>query len=354
MGYPEMGLEDLHRALVMVLVLSFSITYLTIPWVMRKMRDAGMVGEDVNKRRRPDVPEMGGIAVVFGFTITLTVTVGIRKLIGEEYEVPVLAVIGVFFVASTIGIFDDISVLRRREKATLVIFASLPLIIAHNATAPEVLLPFGNSIFFNDVFIVYLFYWLVIVPLGITGAANAINLSAGYNGLESGEVVVISLFMAITALVLEGRHPSETVLTEQTAIILISLTGSALALYTFNRVPARTFVGDTGTLGMGAVIGAAVILGNIQFYGIICILPAFYEMAATVYYSAKRIERRDACMNPVVGRDGTLSPPKGAERYTLAYLILSRRPMTEARLVRTLLLLYAASGALAVGLAFLG
>ncbi|HID74018.1 MAG TPA: hypothetical protein EYP43_03085, partial [Thermoplasmata archaeon] len=270
------------------------------------------------------------------------------------YEVPVLAIIGVCFVAATIGIFDDISVLRRREKAALVIFASLPLIIAHQLTRPEILLPFGNSILFNDVWAVYLLYWLVLVPIGISGAANAINLSAGYNGLESGEIAVVSLFLILIAFALEATHPVETVLTEHTVIILTALLGSSLALYTFNRTPAKVFVGDTGTLGMGAVIGAAVILGNIQFYGIICILPAFYEMAATVYYSAKGVERRDACMNPVIREDGRLEPPKGAERYTLAYLILSRRPMTERRLVQVILGLYAISGLAAFLLALLG
>ena len=60
--------------------------------------------------------------------------------------------------------------------------------------------------------------------------------------------------------------------------------------------------------------------------------------------------RREACHSPVIAVDGKLSPPKGAERYTLAYLILGRRPMTEPRLVATLLSLYALSGLAAVAL----
>jgi len=355
MGSALPTIDDLYLAIIMVVILSFSITYLMIPWVIRKMKKAGMCGIDVNKLEEHEVAEMGGIAVVFGFAITMTIAVGIRKLIGDDSEVPALAIIGVFFVAATIGIFDDIAVLKRREKAILVIFASLPLIIAHNAVRSEIMFPGGFVWNFDDGFYVYMFYWMILVPIGITSAANAINLSAGYNGLESGEVAVVSFFLVFVGLaagIQDHEAPNFALSGTHAMIILTALFGGALALYMFNRTPAKVFVGDTGTLGMGAVIGAAAILGNIQIFAMICILPAFYEMGATLYYSFKRVERRDACMNPTILKDGRLKPPKGAERYTLAYYLLSRKPMTEKQLVRKLLSLYAISGAAAVVLAF--
>ena len=355
MGSALPAIDDLYVAILMVLTLSFSITYLLIPWVIRKMEKAGMRGHDVNKLEDREVAEMGGIAVVFGFAITMTITVGIRKLIGDDSEVPALAIIGVFFVAATIGIFDDIAVLKRREKAILVIFASLPLIIAHNAVRAEILFPGGWVWNFDDGFSVYMFYWMILVPIGITGAANAINLSAGYNGLESGEVAVVSFFLVLVGLaagIQDNEAPNLVLAGSHAMIILTALFGGAMALYMFNRTPAKVFVGDTGTLGMGAVIGAAAILGNIQIFAMVCIAPAFYEMAATVFYSVKHVERRDACMNPIILKDGRLKPPKGAEKYTLAYVLLSKKPMTEKKLVRTLLMLYAISGAAAVALAF--
>ncbi len=66
----------------------------------------------------------------------------------------------------------------------------------------------------------------------------------------------------------------------------------------------------------------------------------FYEGAATAYYSYKKIERRGSCMNPVINNDGTLQPPIGAEKYTLAFRILSKQPMTEKELVNFILMIF--------------
>ena len=99
-------------------------------------------------------------------------------------------------------------------------------------------------------------------------------------------------------------------------------------------------------------MAAGLIIGGLEIYGLIAIAPAFYEAGSTLYYRAVRggIDRREACHNPRIAKDGTLSPPKGAERYTLAYLILGKRPMKEPQLVATLLLLYALCGGTAIAL----
>ena len=109
-------------------------------------------------------------------------------------------------------------------------------------------------------------------------------------------------------------------------------------------------MGDIGTLGLGAALASGVILGHIEFYGLIAIVPAFYEAAATTYYGFhnENGKRKLACRNPVIHADGTLRPPSGARRYTLAYWLLSRRSMTEKTLVWVLLGFYAASGAVAI------
>ena len=106
---------------------------------------------------------------------------------------------------------------------------------------------------------------------------------------------------------------------------------------------------------MGAALAGAIILGHIETYGLIAIIPAFYEGFATAYYSlVKKVKnRRFSCHHPVIGPGGKLQPPGGAERYTLAYLILSKQPMTERRLVRTLLCLYVTSGLFAILLSIL-
>ena len=72
------------------------------------------------------------------------------------------------------------------------------------------------------------------------------------------------------------------------------------------------------------------------------------ELFATGYYKWKGVERRGLCHNPVINGNNTLQPPKGAEKYTLCYFLLSRRPQTEKDSVNRVLKLFILSGLLAL------
>ena len=314
--------------------LAFAITFSIIPRLIEKMTANGMVGVDVNKRDKRKVAEMGGIAAVVGFAVAISVTLGIEKVYSSVSAGGVLAIIGVMFISAFIGIIDDISVLSQKMKAILVAFAAIPLVLVHTGST-VVSFPFGLSLSFP-----FYFYWLLIVPFAITGAANALNMSAGYNGLETGQVAVISAFLLVISIIRDSSF--------STLLVFSGLLGASLALYYFNRFPAKIFVGDVGTLSMGAVIGGGVIMGNIQLYGAILILPAFFELASTVYYDMKHVDRKTACRHPVLLEDGRLQTPKGARWYTLPYFILSKKPMTERELVGRMLMLYGICGVVAV------
>jgi len=321
--------------------LAFVLVLIVMPSLIRKMRAGGMVGRDVNKASKVDVAELGGIAALFAFSVSLSLVVGMQKFLGNVAEPPFLAAISVFFMAAMIGLIDDISNMRQRLKAIVLAFAALPLMLVH--LGPEVIdLPFGWTINFTGS--MYLLYWIILVPIGVTGLANAVNMSAGYNGLESGQVAIVAGSLLLIGYLRDV--PSYALL------ILATLVGCAVGLFFFNRYPAKVFIGDVGTMGLGAAIAAAVVLGHLEFYGIVAILPAFYEGAATVYYGlqGKNGKRRTACHDPILLPDGRLRPSTGAERYTLANLILSKRPMGERSLVRVLLSLYAMSSVAAIAL----
>jgi UDP-N-acetylglucosamine--dolichyl-phosphate N-acetylglucosaminephosphotransferase len=335
-----LDLSGLYGALLAVM-LSASIVLVLTPPLIRKMKAGGMIGEDVNKSPRVVVAELGGISALFAFSISLSLVVGVEKLAGNVAEPPFLAAISVFFMAAMIGLIDDISNLRQRLKAVAVAFAALPLMLIHLGTS-EIVLPTGVTWLFVGPW--HLAYWLILVPIGVTGMANAMNMSAGYNGLETGQMAVISISLLAVAISL-GSPPVSL-------LVFGAVLGSVLGLFIFNRFPARVFIGDIGTLGLGAALAAGVILAHIEFFGLIVIAPAFYELVATAYYGMKRKngERKQACRNPIIAADGTLNTPNGSSRYTLAYWILSKRPMTERSLVRAILALYAVSGAVAVAL----
>src|SRR5437016_733998 len=155
------------------LFLSLVLVLIVMPSFIRKMRAGGMVGKDVNKSSKPEVAELGGIAALFAFSVSLSLVVGIQKLLGNVAEDPFLAAISVFFMAAMVGLIDDISNIRQRLKAVAVSFAALPLMLVH--LGPETIdLPLGLQLGFPNG--IHLAYWLNLMPIGWRGLRNAINL----------------------------------------------------------------------------------------------------------------------------------------------------------------------------------
>lgn len=331
-----------YQVLFSSALITFLLTYYIMPKVVKKMKQANICGNDVNKIDKPTVPEMGGIGGVLGFSLGLSLTIAIFKYLDFLPAEPLLVSISVLCIASLIGLLDDVSILGRKEKAWFISFASLPLIISQ-ISKPEIDLIF-YLIEFNGS-ISSIFFWIFIVPFGVTCCANALNMSAGYNGLESGQIVIISASMLTVSLI---KNLDETVL-----MLWGGILGSSFSLYLFNKYPAQIFVGDVGTLGFGALIASTVILSNQILFGVICIFPSFYELYSTLRYKVKGIERRGACMNPQITEEGILIPPEGSEDYTLSYLVLSYSPCNEKTLVNRILAFYFFSGLLACLIAFI-
>jgi UDP-N-acetylglucosamine--dolichyl-phosphate N-acetylglucosaminephosphotransferase len=328
--------------IVLLSVFTFSLTMAGTPYVLRRLRNAGIFGLDVNKRPRVRVPEMGGIAGVGAIAVAGAVTAVLMRQLGLPSEAEAISItLSCTALGALIGAIDDLYGMRRWKKAVYVSIAGAPIAIAgFGPTAvwtPWFTLDLGFAAFF---------YWLLVVPLAVTAGANAVNMSAGYNGLETGQLVIMSGALLAVAYVTDRSNP---------AIPVFALVGgAALGLYFYNRYPAKMFVGDVGTLGLGAGLTAGVVIGGMLFYGILLIIPAMYEFIATLYFSTvKRVERRPACQNPVILKDGRLKPPRGSEWFTLPYRLLSLKPMREARLTNTVLGMYALCAVVAVGIPLL-
>jgi len=324
-------------AVIVAIALSSIVTFILIPPLIKRMTERGITSTDRNKGEIAEIPQLGGIAVLFGFPIGISIAAGILKLAGTYDSMPVLAAIGVLFIGGMFGIIDDISDIPARVKAVAVAFAALPLMLAKYG-APVIDLPFGYTIDFSGV---DLLFWFVLVPLAVTGVANAMNLSAGYDGLVSGQVAVISMaLLAASILGMRGIHAP---------LIFASLFGCAIALNYFSGYPAVIFDGNVGTFSMGAVIATGVVISGLEIAGMIAIAPAFYEGFAALYYMViKKVNRKHAMAHPIIDEQGRIHPPKGTERYTLVYLILSKKPMNEKDLVKTILGIYIICGIIAV------
>jgi UDP-N-acetylglucosamine--dolichyl-phosphate N-acetylglucosaminephosphotransferase len=214
----------------------------------------------MNSEIQEEVAEMGGLAIIAGFGAGIFTVVAAKtffNIFPSIDLISVLVALSSILIVVLIGIFDDLISMPQQIKAFMPIFAALPLIVIKEGSS-FIMIPFLGKINFG------ILYTLVIIPLEITIAANAVNMLAGFNGLEAGMGIIAVASLAIIAYLL-GKM---TVL-----VILFAALGALLATLYYNWFPAKVLVGDVGTLSIGAMIAAAVIMGNFEIAGLILLIP---------------------------------------------------------------------------------
>lgn len=265
-------------SIVWIFLASCLATFICTPWIIPKLERSGFVGRDMNKEDRKKIPNIGGFAIIFGFSVGVLLAIGLYTFLGTfsgHFSPPlILAAFSTVLLMSLIGVIDDLFSINQFIKAVLPLFAALPLIVV-NAGVTSMDIPFIGPV--N----VGILYTLLLVPVGITGASNVTNMLAGFNGLEAGMGSVACLSLGVIALV-DGKTES--------AVLLFSMLGALLAFLYFNWYPAKVFMGDAGTLIIGAVLASAVIVGNYEMAGVIVILPYtldFFIKAVNGFPSSK-------------------------------------------------------------------
>jgi UDP-N-acetylglucosamine--dolichyl-phosphate N-acetylglucosaminephosphotransferase len=281
--------------------LSFAITFLATPKVMRWAKRAGFTGVDLHKEAMPEIPEQGGIAVIMGF-LTSALLYALLTDASPRFYATLVAVL----LVAALGYYDRIRRLSAKEK---VVYLSLIGVI---------LLPFVGD---TRLFGVELgFLYLLAVPLAFMCACNFTNMLAGFNGLEIGTGAIASLGVAVVAL-LQGK--------EESFVIAMLLFASLIAFLHYNRYPARVFPGDVATLAIGAALLPALIFGKLEVEGAVIFLP--YVADALLKFISAGVMTREA-QKPTLVRQGLLYAPEGGN-LSLPRLFLKLKPMREPQVV---------------------
>ena len=242
---------------MIAVAIAFVVALLTglaaMPWVIAHLAAAGLTGNDVNKPDRPSIPNIGGIAVVFGlaFGVLVAIAVSATGAIPAIDEGPMLGALTCVLLVALIGLVDDLLRMPPVLKGTLPVLAAIPLLVMGDGST-DVTVPVLGVVGFG------LLYPLILVPIGITGAANVTNMLAGFNGIEAGMGSVACLSLGLIAL-RDGHTES--------AVLLFAMLGALLVLLRFSWFPAKVFPGDTATLSIGAVLAAAVVVGRFEIAG---------------------------------------------------------------------------------------
>jgi len=211
------------------------------------------------------VPTMGGMLIIFALSLTTLLWVNLTNT-----HVWVILVVTLWF--GLIGGYDDYQKIRKKNskglspKAKLFFqglgaFTAAWFIYKNPLVNTEVVLPFFKH-FSPDLGVLYLFF----VVLVVVGASNAVNLTDGLDGLASGPTVITSAVYLVFSY-LAGHATLSAYLqipfvagAGEVAIFCGAMVGASLGFLWFNTFPAQVFMGDTGSLSLGAALGCVAVI----------------------------------------------------------------------------------------------
>ena len=224
--------------LLIAFISSLVIVIIAIPSVIRVSYLKHLYDvPDERKSHEKIVPTLGGLAIFAGFMISSSLTISAENF---NYNCLVGALMIVFFI----GIKDDILITAPIKKligqllaaGILVVLGGVRISSMHGFMGIEELAP--------EVSTSLTIFTLVVIM-------NGFNLIDGINWLSSGVSVVVSSFF--------GYWFWQSGYTDL-SVLSASLIGSLIGFMWFNKTPAKIFMGDTGSLALGATIGSIAIM----------------------------------------------------------------------------------------------
>ncbi|AOY59551.1 MULTISPECIES: phospho-N-acetylmuramoyl-pentapeptide-transferase [Desulfococcus] len=249
---------------------AFLICFFLGPWMIRKLREM-QVGQYVRDDgpqthlKKAGTPTMGGTLILVATVASILIWM---DLLNFYVWVILMAVVG----NGTIGFLDDYLMqvkkrskgLSARQKLMLQFAVALAvgwMLYQYPGFDTRLTLPF-----FKKVSPDLGWGYILFAALVITGTSNAVNLTDGLDGLAIGPVIVASVTYMIFAYVTGHVRIAEYLQINyvpnsgEISIFCGILAGSGLGFLWFNAYPAQVFMGDVGSLSLGAAIGTVAVI----------------------------------------------------------------------------------------------
>ena len=248
-----MTLSIVAALVAFVLALLFGVPY--IDSLKKKM-----LGQYIREEAPESHAKKGGTPTTGGVFLVLAAVISsiICLFMAEKTSTGAFLLLITFIFYMFAGFQDDAQKFAHHENKGLsargklilqIAIACLPVLFV--TISGRTFLTFGpysiNLGWFYPVFGIFL----------ITGVSNAVNLTDGLDGLASSNMVISTLALAIINLIMGNVDM---------AIICMSIMGACLGFLYFNKYPAKVFMGDTGSLALGGVLGTIAVMCKFELW----------------------------------------------------------------------------------------
>ncbi len=252
-------------------------------------------------------PTMGGLMILGGSILSVLLWCDLTNLY-------VAGALFVYVSFALVGFVDDYGKVKKNSTTSLsgrlrlLIEFSIALMVTGlvvYGTHDEI--RFGLSIpYFKDLMINLCWFYVPFAMFVIVGTANSVNLSDGLDGLAGGLCVIAFLVFAVFAYAAgSDLSPFLTIVpivgVEELAVFCGAVVGGCVGFLWFNAPPAKVFMGDTGSLALGGLLGSVAVMTKheiiLAIVGGIFVMEALSDIIQVFWY--RRTGRRVFRMAPI-------------------------------------------------------
>ncbi len=268
-------------------LIAFGCAVLLTPVARALAQRVGAIDKPDGHRKlheRP-VPMFGGVAVYLALVVGLVLTTnGLFTAVDPQARLAAVVLIVAGLVCA-IGCVDDIYDLAPRFKLLLQVAASL-VVVATGYWVDRVVI-FGHPFELGLFGIPLTVCWLV-------GSINALNLLDGMDGLASVVGLTTAMMMAMIATI--SGHP-------HVAMIALVLAGALAGFLVFNLPPASIYLGDSGSMVIGLIVGILGMQGSLKTTATLSLTAPAIIMSIPMFDIVMAIVRRKLSGQPIDAAD---------------------------------------------------
>lgn len=292
-------------------LLAMLVSFVLTPYIKKLAFLIGAIDTPDNRKVHSKImPRLGGLAIYIGFVIAVIASL--------ELNMDIIGILVGSAIIVTVGVLDDRYALPPKVKLLGQIAAAAAL-IPFGIQIEWVNNPFGGYFYLDYLSIPVTIFWII-------SFTNVVNLIDGLDGLAAGVSAIACITVILVSVQMDYFH---------VAMLTSALAGGIVGFIRYNFNPATIFMGDTGSMFIGYMLGAISTFGAVKTATTVALIVPAIALGLPIMDTAFAIMRRYTNGRPI------FQPDKGHLHHRLLAMGLSQR--------QAVLLMYAISGALGVG-----